>query len=460
MPKLLIIVSSILLSYTFASNGESIFNSSCLSCHNAANAASTGLNIFEKSSYQHGTSKDAIFNNIKNGLADYGMPAFGDGLSDNDILAVVNYIEGEASSTSSGLSPHVVQGRSEVFNSDEHNFRFETLYSFDGVGWSIDALPDGSLIGTEKSGKLLLFKNGNITEIKGVPEVLSRGQGGMLEVAVHPDYQNNGFIYLAYTHAQGSDSMTKVVRGKIKNKIWSEQNVIYQAPEDLYKRASRHFGTRIAFRDGYLFFTIGDRGSRDEAQDLSLPNGKVHRLHDDGSVPEDNPFVNRRGALSSIYTYGNRNPQGLDFHPTSGQLWSSEHGPRGGDEINIIEKGNNYGWPVITYGINYSGTKITDLTQKEGMEQPAHYWSYSPAVCGIDFYTGNTFEKWKNNLFVASLAQQEFHRLEIVKGNVTKNEIVFKGRGRIRDVLSAPNDELYILFNRDQSSVERLVLAD
>jgi glucose/arabinose dehydrogenase len=195
-----------------------------------------------------------------------------------------------------------------------------------------------------------------------------------------------------------------------------------------------------------LFFSVGERGQRDHAQDVTRPNGKVHRLHDDGRVPADNPFVGQADAVQSIWSFGHRTPQGLAFHPVTGALYDLEHGPRGGDELNHVEKGRNYGWPVITYGIEYSGAGITELTHKEGMEQPITYWVPSLAVCGMNFYTGDLFPQWKNHLFISSLAAEELRRLEIKDGKVVKQEILFKGLGRIRHVIGGPDGALYVML--------------
>ena len=211
-------------------------------------------------------------------------------------------------------------------------------------------------------------------------------------------------------------------------------------------------------RKGHLFFSVGDRAHPGDEQDLSHPNGKVYRVYDDGRIPKDNPFVNRPGALPSIWTYGHRNPQGLAFSPVTGELWEAEHGPRGGDELNILHPGHNYGWPVITYGMNYDGTPITDHTAQEGMDQPITYWVPSIAASPIAFYTGNRFPQWKNNLFVGSLAAQELRRLVIEGHAVTHQEILFKGIGRVRDVVNAPDGYLYIVLNQP-NRIERLAPA-
>jgi glucose/arabinose dehydrogenase len=275
----------------------------------------------------------------------------------------------------------------------------------------------------------------------------------MMEVALHPDYKNNGWIYLAFS-ASGQkgnggelSGMTKIVRGRIIDNIWMDEQEIFEAPESSFLSTGLHFGTRIVFKDGYLFFPIGDRGRKDDAQNLMLPNGKVHRIHDDGRIPKDNPFVDSKGAFPSIWTYGNRNAQGLDLHPLTGEIWEAEHGPRGGDEINLIERGKNYGWPMVTYGMNYNGTPITEKTEMEGVEPPKLHWTPSIAVCGIDFYEGDVFPEWKYDLFAGGLASQELHRLRIEAGEVVNSSIILKDAGRIRDVASGPDGTLYLVLN-------------
>ena len=220
---------------------------------------------------------------------------------------------------------------------------------------------------------------------------------------------------------------------------------IYKTDNKCYTKSNIHYGSRLAFDNkNYLYFLIGDRGNRDQAQLLTTPNGKIHRLNDDGSIPGDNPFVNKPGAQRSIWTYGNRNPQGLVIDKKTSSIFSAEHGPRGGDELNVIEKGKNYGWPEITYGINYIGTKITKYTHKEGMEQPVTHWTPSIAVCGIDFYDNNIFTNWQNNLFVTSLKFENLYRLEIESGKVIEQELIYSTGSRVRDVETGPDGFIYI----------------
>ena len=291
--------------------------------------------------------------------------------------------------------------------------------------------------------------------VKGTPEVLHAGQGGLLDVAIDPDYANNGWIYLAYSHVlkneggQRPPAMTRIVRGKIKNNSWVDEEVLFEAPHETYRTTRHHYGCRIVFDpDGYLYFAIGERGYQDMAQDFTLPNGKVHRIYPDGTVPTDNPFYNEKNSIKSLYSLGNRNIQGMAIHPVTGELWATEHGPMGGDELNLIKSGKNYGWPVITYGRNYNGTIITEETRKEGMEQPNYYWKPSTAVCGLDFYRGDLFPKWKNKLLVGALKYEQVSLLDIESDRVMHEEVILKNQGRVRDVSTGPDGAIYVVLNQ------------
>jgi glucose/arabinose dehydrogenase len=317
-------------------------------------------------------------------------------------------------------------------------------------------LPDGRALVTEKRGKLWVVENGQRAEndIRGVPAVDTGGQAGLFDVVPHPDYARNGWLYFAYSDPQERGgrrvSLTRIIRGKLKDGALVEQQTVFQGPLEVYPAAGGvHFGGRIAFdKAGYLFFTIGERGTGLNAQNLAVPMGKVHRIFDDGRVPEDNPFANRSDVDRTIWSYGHRNPQGLAYNRATGELFDVEHGPRGGDEVNLVRKGLNYGWPIITYGMDYPGTPMpnSEGTAKEGMEQPVTYWLPSIAPCGANFYSGDLFPKWKGHLFVASLAAEELHRLEINGGKLVADEILFKGLGRIRDVIGGPDGALYVLL--------------
>ena len=322
------------------------------------------------------------------------------------------------------------------------------------IPWAVAFAGDNQVLVTERPGQLRVIDNGELqAPVQGTPEVLHEGQGGLLDVAVDPEYNQNGWVYLSFSHAldDGSDkpgAMTKIVRGKTENNQWTNEEVVFEAPHELYRTTRHHYGDRIVFdSEGHLYFSIGDRGAQDQAQDITRPNGKVHRVNRDGSIPEDNPFVSETNAIPSIFSYGNRNPQGLAVHPQTGEIWETEHGPMGGDEVNIIQKGNNYGWPVITYGRNYNGTPITDITRKEGMEQPIIYWKPSIAVCGMEFYQGNEFPKWENKLLVGALAYEEVRLLTIVDDRVMHDEVIMKNVGRVRDVAPGPDGAVYVVMN-------------
>lgn len=319
---------------------------------------------------------------------------------------------------------------------------------FEGIQnpWGMVFLSNNTILASEKSGKLILIKSGKAIEIENPPQVYSRGQGGLMDIELHPDYAKNGWIYFSYASSdgEGKGGNTAIMRAKLSDNRLVNQELLYKASPNSTR--GQHFGSRIEFdKDGYLFFSIGERGNRDvNPQDITRDGGKIYRLHDDGKIPVDNPFVDESGAKKAIYSYGHRNPQGLALHPETGILWEHEHGPKGGDEINIIQKGKNYGWPVITYGINYSGTKITDETAKPGMEQPIYQWTPSIAPSGMCFVTSDKYPKWKGNLLVGSLAFQYLERLEINNNKVTYREKLLDGMGRVRNVRQGPDGYIYV----------------
>lgn len=326
------------------------------------------------------------------------------------------------------------------------NYTIEVVVDDMAIPWGFTFLPDNSILITEKSGELIHFKDGKKNIVNNVPDIYVRGQGGLLDVELHPDYENNGWIYLSYASqtGEGEGGNTTIMRAKLKDNALVENQVLYKAGPNTRKGV--HFGSRIVFDDkGYLYFSIGDRGNRDEnPQDITRDCGKIYRIHDDGRIPNDNPFVNNAGAKKAIYSYGHRNPQGMIKHPKTGKIWTHEHGPRGGDEINIIDSGKNYGWPVISYGINYSGTSFTEITEKEGMEQPLYYWVPSIAPSGMAMVDSDKYPDWNGNLLVGSLKYQYLERLVLEKGNVTKREKVMEGRGRIRSVNQGPDGYIYV----------------
>ncbi len=441
-----------------------IYRQHCALCHghNLDGGMGGSLLVEEWIALGPRTDDDALAAYLKKGAPEKGMPAFEDVLSDKEIRALVVFInekrhmefEEEAGPSKAGTSP--------VYQTEAHNFAVETLVEGLSLPWGITFLPDDRALVTELGGTLRILENGHISEpIENIPESVRAGQGGLFASALHPDFAENGWIYLVYNapSQDGNRSHTQVSRGRLDGQRWIDNETVYRADDRHFMRGGRHFGSRIVFIDGYLYFATGDRGDPETSQDLGSPNGKIHRLHDDGRIPSDNPFFDKEGAISSVWSYGHRNPQGLAVHPETQELWSSEHGPRGGDEINRIGRGKNYGWPVVTHGINYNGTPITDRVSAPGMEDPKLHWTPSISVCGIGFYTDSVFEGWRNNLFAGGLRSQQLHRLVIEAGDVVKDEILLRGEGRIRDVQTGPDGLLYVVLN-DPHRIVRLIPAD
>ncbi len=320
--------------------------------------------------------------------------------------------------------------------------------------WGMAFLPDGNILVTERPGRLRLVKNGKLLPqaISGLPNIKSLGQGGLLDIVLHPDYANNGWLYFSYSEPGTGGIGTAVSRARLKDLQLVDLETIFRM--NIKSGGGLHFGSRLLFdRQGLIYITVGERGDKDRAQQLNDHRGSVIRLHDDGRVPEDNPFINQAGRKAEIYSYGHRNPQGISLHPQTGEVWIHEHGPQGGDELNRIQAAKNYGWPVITYGVNYGfGTKIGEGTHKAGMEQPNYYWVPSIAPSGMTFYTGDKFPEWQNNIFIGSLKFQLLVRLEMQAGKVVKEERLLKGElGRIRDVHTGPDGYLYLLIDKSEN---------
>jgi glucose/arabinose dehydrogenase len=426
----------------------------CASCHGPRMEGAQAPSMLDDT-FVYGGDDDALARSIRNGSPDKGMPAFGGALSEKEIRAMVIYIREQRDRAKRDSNRFSKPADSVAVKSQVHNYQLTTWIDDLNDPWSITFLPDGSSLFTEKRGRLYHVPAGSkrAVRVDGVPEVDNNSQAGLFDLCPHPNYTENGWLYLAYSHPQqnagGQEvSLTRVIRGKLRDGALVDQETVFQAPVEQYPRAGGvHFGGRLAFdREGYLFFTIGERGRMTNSQDLAVAMGKVHRVHDDGRIPKDNPFVGQGDAFATIWSYGHRNPQGLAFDPRNGDLYDLEHGPRGGDELNLVQKGRNYGWPVISYGMNYDGSSLTELTAKEGMEQPVVYWTPSLAVSGMTFYTGDRFPGWKHNLFIASLAAEELRRLVVDDRKVISQEVLFKGLGRIRDVEQGPDGSLYVLL--------------
>jgi aldose sugar dehydrogenase len=438
-----------------------LYSEKCASCHGADMSGGSASSLADDV-WRYGSDDASITRSIRDGHPDAGMPAMRQELNDAEIRALVVYIHERGAAFERAHTKYNAPAPGAIVQSEKESFKLESVTET-GLNepWAIAFLPDGRLLVTERAGRLRIIEGGRLLPepVRGMP-ALYGGEGGLLDVVLHPNYAHRGndWIYLSYGDKSPDGlGMTAVIRGRLRDGAFVDQQQIFKADFSLYRSGGQRFGSRLLFDGkGHLFFSVGDRAHPGDEQDLSHPNGKVYRVYDDGRIPKDNPFVKRPGALPSIWTYGHRNPQGLAFHPSTGELWEAEHGPRGGDELNILHPGHNYGWPVITYGINYDGTPITDHTAQEGMDQPITYWVPSIAASPITFYTGNRFPQWKNNLFLGALAGQELRRLVIDGHSVTHQEIVLKGIGRVRDVVNGPDGYLYIVLNQPDR-IERLV---
>ncbi len=469
---------------------EELWSNNCANCHGAKGEGGGAGTQTLLTREQFGQEFDKpYFDAIKNGVPDMGMAAFGATFSDKEIWGMVVHIrelQGRALRKAGG-SPKAKDG---VYSSTHAQYRLERVVT-DGlrIPWALDFLPDGRMLITERPGTLRVHSTGKrggelSGPVAGLPKVLHMGQGGLMDVALHPDFATNGWIYLGYADARegaggggrGAPNMTRIVRGRLKDvdgkPTWTDNQDIWKAEDKHYGPWGLHFGNRIVFEKApqgaksshYVYWCIGERGQAAHAQDLSRPNGKIHRLFDDGQMPDDNPFVNNPNAVKSIWSYGHRNPQGLVFD-LDGKLWDTEHGPRGGDELNLIQKGGNYGWPIVAFSINYSGEALETPWTADGKApdgamiiQPVFRWMPSIAACGLDVVKGDAFPAWKGDLVAGGLAGAVVDRIRIKDGKFVEREELIQGIGRVRDVVTAPDGTIYVALN-DPDHIIRLVPA-
>lgn len=403
-----------------------------------------------------------MLHKIMYGIPNTAMAAWSSILSKEECEALVDYII--ASQDRPLASPRPFP---EFIETEDYKVRVEPLVTegFASDPWAIEFVDAHRALITERRQGLRWMVDGELDPqpIEGIPTAAHSGVEGMLDLALHPDYSKNGWVYIAYVHPLGDPdspetrSMTRLIRGRVVGHRWVDQEDIFRAPDDLHMAPTGGGGSRILFHsDGCLYFTIGDTAKPHRAQELDSPLGKCFRLLPDGSIPPDNPYVGQPGVFEGIFTIGHRNIQGLRQHPVTGAIWATEHGPMGGDELNILESGRNYGWPVITWGQDYNGKPVSLLTHKEGMEQPVKYWTPSPALCPLEIYTGNLFPKWRNDLFIGALSFEEIKHLKIDQQEVVSEEKFFKTLGRVRDIKTGPEGALYLVLNNPHAVV-RLV---
>lgn len=413
----------------------------CAGCHGRQ------MGTFVKHEWKFGKTKAAIFKATKYGYPKDGMPAFEATFSDKEIYDLTNYLL-------TGINNLAKQpdrnpnNQSGIFYTEKMIIKTDTVAKGIAVPWCIAFLPGDELLVTDREGKLYRVAKGKPLQlISGVPKVVAQGQGGLFDVLLHPDFVNNKIIYLSYSKPESENtdnSTTAIMQAKLEGNMLKGQHDIFVAKP--YSNTHHHYGGKMVFgKDGYLYFSVGERGNeKQNPQSLANDLGKIHRIKDDGTIPADNPFVSTTNAKPSIFCYGNRNPQGLALNPQTGAIWENEHGPMGGDEINLIEKGKNYGWPVITYGVNYNGTAITDKTAMPGMEQPLHFWVPSIATSGLAFVQGNRYKGWEGDVLTGSLKFNWVSRCHTEGNIITSEESMLKDIGRLRDVRMGPDGYIYV----------------
>lgn len=419
--------------------GRAIYVEHCESCHGVDMAGGQAPSMADDN-WEYGGSDADIRRIVAEGIDEAGMPAFEEAISKDEATDLITYIRKGGTTKTTTPIDNVASVQDQV--------KIENWATDLDEPWGVHFIGDDTALVTEKSGKLWQLRSDDRLEVKGIPASVDERQGGLLDVATDPDYAKNGWIYLSFTHAEEKSSknlMTKIVRGKVAEGKWTDEETLFQARPEDYINTGFHFGSRITFdNQGHLYFGIGDRGKKEMAQDLTKPNGKIHRIMRDGSIPKDNPFVDVEGAYPSIFTYGNRNPQGTIVHPDTQVIWETEHGPKGGDELNTLRSGVNYGWPKISYGRNYNGTVLTPYTSLPDMAQPASQWTPSIAVCGLDVYTGDLFPEWKGRLMAGALAYQTVRLIEVDGENYVSEVSLIKDEGRVRDVTTGPDGAIYV----------------
>ena len=435
-----------------------LYQQLCSACH-GVNMEGAQYMALRKDQWKYNPDKRSMFRIVMYGVPGTDMAPFSKVLTEQQVEDVVAHII-----DSQAAPPGAAKEVPPTIQTTDYLLRAETLVA-DGFGsdpWGIEFVDARRALITERRGGLRWMIDGSLhpTYIGGVPVPTQYGDSGMYDIALDPDYAENGWIYMGYVHALGDPSskdtpaMTRVIRGRVVDHQWVDQETIFRVDDDRHFARGMRWGCRLLFdNDGLLYFSIGDIGRNDEVQQPNMPGGKTYRIRPDGSIPVDNPFAGRPDALEAIFTIGNRNIQGFGLHPETGAIWAAEHGPMGGDELNLLQAGRNYGWPVITYGTDYDGSIISDLTHKEGMEQPIKYWTPSPGLSAVEFYNGEMFPKWKNNILLGAMRFEEIKRLEVSGDQVVSEEVFLKGYGRVRDIKIGPEGAIYVLLNNPHKVV-------
>ncbi len=439
--------------YAASPSGKALYQTYCAGCHGRNLEGVNGLHPLRKSDWIHGRAPNTMLQTILYGLPGTEMAAWSQVLTREQAVRVRDFVIEQQDTP-----PDALRELPKTISTSAGELRVELLID-QGLQtpWGIEFISPNRVIISERTGNLRWFVNGRLDPrpIEGLPKTIQHADAGLLDLALDPDYLSNGWVYLGFSHALGpgtdkpSSGMTRVIRGRIRDYQWVDEEILFTLPPEDYLANVYRWGCRLLFdREGYLYFSVGDHARNDHVQDLSKPSGKIYRINRDGSIPADNPFVQDPAALPAIYTIGNRNAQGLAQHPVTGEIWATEHGPMGGDELNILQKGANYGWPLVTFGKEYNGTTVSELTEQDGIVAPVIHWTPSIAVCPAEFYTGSLFPDWKHDLFVGALAYEELRRLEIEDQRVVAQELILKNYGRVRDLKTGPDGALYVVLNQ------------
>jgi glucose/arabinose dehydrogenase len=449
-------------------NAATLYQRNCASCHGVERQG-TGLGpSLSAETYRYGGRQEDVARVIHNGVASRGMPAFGEVLSSEQIAALADFLPSRQSApeppaeeapAAAEPPPHEFDAVPGVVDTLDYAVRVERFAQGLETAWSIAFIDARTALVAERPGRLRIVRDGVLQPqpVAGLPPIRVQehrlNQGGLFDIAIDPGYRDNGWIYLS--HADGLDergpegerlSMTRVVRGHIRDGAWVDNEVVYEADRAAYGEAAWHFGGRMLFdREGRLYLSTGDRRAPELAREPGWPGGKIHRVMPDGSTPPDNPFVGRSDALASVYSVGHRNPQGMAIDPSTGRIWATEHGPRGGDELNVVVRGGDYGWPVVSHGINYDGTVLTPHVRAGGVEQPAWYWRPSIGVSGLAFYDGDAFPLWRGKLLVTGLAPRELRLLTLDDDRVQHEETILTTEGRPYEPVVGPDGAIYVV---------------
>ena len=438
-----------------------LYKQYCSGCHGAQLDGGLASALI-KDQWQYGRDDFSIGNVIRYGIPGTSMVGWNRLFDDQQIDALADYI------IDAQGKPPIAEPIPENLQTEDYSIDAEIMAALD-TPWAMEFVDNRRALITENNiGSLHWLIDGEIdpTPVTGIPEVdRATSTGGLMDIALDPKYEQNGWVYLSISHSENPDDvkapgMTRIIRGRIKNHQWVDNEYLFKAPEEFHLGNSKHWGGRLLFdKQGYLYFSIGDMSQPMFSQELEKPPGKVYRINPDGSIPEDNPYAKNSTALGAIFTIGNRNVQGMAQHPVTSEIWATEHGPLGGDELNKLVSGNNYGWPLTTYGVNYDGTSISEHTHMDGITPPVTQWTPGIVVSPIEFVTGDMFSKWQNNLLLGTLAFEELRRLVIVDEQIVKQETLVKGYGRIRDIKIGPDHAIYILTNSPGSLI-RLSIRD